>query len=241
MQLLFSAAPDHDVDGRGGRAGRSVPGAGALPQARERLVPWLLASAIVAAITLAAVVLGDAELASPEMAVLLIALGATLAGAGLVAARSSSVERATQREERARPARDELVDLDAIDEADEPGSVSYVEGMERWTTALLELLDHAAAQEAEPAVRAELTSAVADTDALRDLLRTSAQRELNLNEAATLHSVCALWETDQDRIEQLAAQVDPEWHRRWRARSVVARLLCHGSRARRELVLPHHS
>lgn len=221
--------------------GRPVAGAGALAPVHERLVPWLLAAAIVAAVTLAAVVLGDARLSSPEMAVLVIALGATLAGAGLVAARTSSLVRATQREERARPARDELLDLDAIDEADEPGSVSYVEGMERWTTALLELLDHASAQSTEPAVREELTAAVADTDALRDLLRTSAQRGLNLNEVATLHSVCSLWETEQNRIEQLAAHVDPAWHRRWRARSVVARLLCHGSRARRELVLPHHS
>jgi hypothetical protein len=241
MRHAFSAAPDDDAGAPVVRTGRPVAGAGALPQAHERLVPWLLAAAIVAAVTLAAVVLGDAELASPEMAVLLITLCATLAGSGLVAARSSSVERATQREERARPARDELLDLDAIDEADEPGSVSYVEGMEQWTTALLELLDHAVAQTTEPAVRQELTAAVADTDALRDLLRTSTQRELNLNEAATLHSVCSLWETEQDRIEQLAAQVDPSWHRRWRARSVVARLLCHGSRARRELVLPHRS
>lgn len=241
MRHPFSAAPDGDAGAPVVRAGRPVTGAGALPQAHERLVPWLLAAAIVAAVTLATVVLGDAELTSPEMAVLLITLCAALAGSGLVAARSSNLERATQREERARPARDELLDLDAIDEADEPGSVSYVEGMERWTTALLELLDHAVAQKADPAVREELTSAVADTDALRDLLRTSAQRDLNLNEAATLHSVCSLWETEQDRIEQLAAQVDPAWHRRWRARSVVARLLCHGSRARRELVLPHRS
>jgi hypothetical protein len=239
MRHLFSAAPDDDAPSV--VTGRPLAGAGALPQAHEGLVPWLLASAIVAAITLATVLLGDAELASPEMAVLLIALGATLAGAGLVAARSSNVVRATQREERARPARDELLDLDAIDEADEPGSVSYVEGMERWTTALLQLLDHAARQATESAIREELATAVADTDALRDLLRTSTQRELNLNDAATLHSVCSLWETEQDRIEHLAAQVDPEWHRRWRARSVVARLLCHGSRARRELMVPQHS
>jgi hypothetical protein len=238
MRHLFSAAPDDDAPSV--VTGRPLAGAGALPQAHEGLVPWLLASAIVAAITLATVLLGDAELASPEMAVLLIALGATLAGAGLVAARSSNVVRATQREERARPARDELLDLDAIDEADEPGSVSYVEGMERWTTALLQLLDHAARQDTESAIREELATAVADTDALRDLLRTSTQRELNLNEAATLHSVCSLWETEQDRIERLAARVDPEWHRRWRARSVVARLLCHGSRARRELMVPQH-
>jgi hypothetical protein len=238
MRHVFSAVPDDDAPSA--VTGRPLAGAGALPQAHERLVPWLLASAIVAVVTLAMVVLAGADLSSPEMAVLLIALGATLAGTGLVAARSSSVVRATQREERARPARDELLDLDAIDEADEPGSVSYVEGMERWTTALLELLDHAAQQDTEPMVREELASAVADTDALRDLLRTSAQRELNLNEAATLHSVCSLWETEQDRIEQLAAQVDPDWHRRWRARSVVARLLSHGSRARRELMVPQH-
>jgi hypothetical protein len=148
---------------------------------------------------------------------------------------------AAEREERARPAREQLTDLESIGHGGGPGARSYVSGMERWTISLLELVDHAVDTTDQDEVRGELISARDDTDALRALLHASSQRDLTLNEVATLHSVCALWETNQERIEQLAAAVDLGWHRRWRARSVVERLLRHGPPADTGVALPYRS
>jgi hypothetical protein len=196
-------------------------------------------AAVVALVILVVVTFGEGEPRPIEIASLMGGLGATIAVAGLVAARSSRAMEEAEREERARPAREQLADLDA--HGADAGVGSYVRGMERWTTSLLELIDHAIATTDQPEVREELTTAREDTDALRSLLHGSAQRDLTLNEAATLHSVCALWETNQDRIEDLAAAVDLGWHRRWRARAVVARLLRHGPPLDREVVLPYRS
>jgi hypothetical protein len=56
---------------------------------------------------------------------------------------------------------------------------------------------------------------------------------------ATLRSICSMWESEQARIEQLAAGVDTDWHRRWRARSVVERLLRRGVRQPEATALPY--
>lgn len=241
MRRKTAAISDKAVDG-GAEVLERRATAAALPQTREGLLPWLAAAAAIS-VTLGVVLLGGESATSAPIAALLVALCTTLAAAGLVAARRRNIHEATEREERARPARDQLFDLDR--DADGagvgPSSRSYVEGMERWATALLDLLVHAAEVTSDPELCQELLAAVEDTEALRDLLRSSLGRELNLNEAATLHSVCTLWETDQERLEQLAAEVDPAWHRRWRARAVVERLLRHGPRARSELVLPYRS
>lgn len=232
-----------EPDGRRGGAsdGYAVvrPAAKAIPPTSESLLPWLGAAAVVAVVTLGAVILGGGELISVEITSLLVGLCATLAVAGLVAARSGTVAEASEREERARPARDQLPDLD--DGAEGPGSRSYLEGIERWTVALLELVAHAVEATTDAVLRRELTSAAEDTDALHALLQATTRRRLGLNEVATLHSVCALWETNQDRIERLAAEVDPAWHRRWRARSVIARLLRHGPPQQPAPVLPYRS
>jgi hypothetical protein len=58
---------------------------------------------------------------------------------------------------------------------------------------------------------------------------------------ATLRSICSMWESEQGRIEQLAARMDPEWHRRWQARSVVERLLRRGARQPEATALPYRS
>jgi hypothetical protein len=212
--------------------------AAGLPRTGEQLLPWLGAASLVGLVTLGALSLGDGEASSVQNGTLLLVLFATVVVAGLVAVRSRTANEATEREERARPAREQLVNLDAPD-TEQPATRSYFEGVERWTVALRELFDHASDTTTDDEIRAELVSASDDAEALHDLLATTTGRELNLNEAATLHSICTLWETDQDRLEQLAADVDPMWHRRWRGRSVVERLLRHGPPQRGELVLPY--
>ncbi len=212
----------------------------ALPDLREWMTPWLATAMLVAACNLLAAIL-HVPLNVYERSALLIALGATLASAGLVAARSRAEVEAVERDERARPAEEQLLDMVGDlrpGSADSPG---YVQGMVRWTSALLELVEHARSETLDAELRTTLTAAADDTRALRDLLRASDPAALSLNEAAMLHSVCALWETDQDRIEALAVEVDPRWHRHWRSRTVVERRLRHGQRAARELVLPYRS
>lgn len=210
-----------------------------MPTTAERLLPWLGAAVLAAGCTLAAVRMG-LPLAGHEWAALLIALSGTLTATTLVAARSTREVAAVDRDERARPAEEQLLDH-AADGGGHPGPPAYLVGMERWTTALLELLDHAAEVATDPERARELDEAADDCRALHDLLRTSEGRALSLNESAMLRSVVSLWETDQDRIEALAAQVDPRWHRRWRARTVIERRLRHGRPSSGRLVLPYRS
>ena len=211
-----------------------------LPTTGERLLPWLASAVAVAACNLVALYFG-VSLTVTEWAMLLLPLGATLAAAGLVAARSRRETEATDRDQRARPARDQLLALTDDDSADDGEIPVYPGGMEAWTAALVELLDHAVQLADDDHVRLALVAGIEDTRALNELLGTSTQRDLNLVESAMLHSVCSLWETEQDRLEALAAGVDPRWHRRWQARSVVARRLRHGRRHDDELVLPYRS
>jgi hypothetical protein len=209
----------------------------ALPPVAERLLPWLGGSLLVAALILGVVVLGPDEATTADIAPLLSGLVAILAIAGLVARRSAQAEATHVREERARPARDQLVQPDGGNGGAQP----YLHGMERWTVALLELITHATEATEDEQLRQELTGAAEDTDALRVLLAASTDRDLTLSDVATLHSVSALWETGQERVEELAASVDPAWHRRWRARVVVERLLRHGPPAATDLGLPYRT
>lgn len=205
-----------------------------MPLIGEPVGPWILASVILAAVNLVIALSGN-RLPAPDQTILLVGLCAAMAAGGLVAARSSRRLEISDREERARPSADQL----------EPGvwrtgALSYVEGMERWTAAVLQLLDHAidAAGDEAP-VRDDLVAAAADTLELYDLLGASTGGPLTLNENAMMHAVCGLWETNQPRIEALAAGVDPAWHRRWRARSVAERRLRHGTVSSDPIVLPY--
>ena len=208
----------------------------ALPLVSEPMTPWLVAAFAIAALNLAIVVSGH-QLPVLEQALLLIGLCTTLATGGLVAARSNRGLDASDREERARPAAEELVDP-----ARQVGAVSYVVGMERWTTAVLELVDHALARsDLDPGARAELTAASSDTQELRDLLAAGTTEDLTINDTAMIHAVCTLWEANQARIEHLAARADASWHRRWRARTVADRRLRHGSTVPQPLVLPYRA
>lgn len=218
------------------RAGRRETSG--IDQPAERILPWLSAAVFAATCYLAGLTWG-LPMTLNQGAALLTVLAGSLASAGLLAARSSRAKDATQLEERARPASDELASLSDGDPFGETGGPAYLKGMERWATALIDLFDYAGGASDDPAVAAELTEAAQDTRALRDLLADSASHQLSLNEAAMLHSVATLWETDQERLELLAASVDPSWHRRWEARSIIDRQLRHGRAQTEHLVLPY--
>jgi hypothetical protein len=171
-------------------------------------------------------------------------LSGALALACLVATRASREQDAIDREERDRPAWEELVPAGAATEAtDEAGATAYVENMARWAEAMLELTEHAARTDAasQADVAKELASAADDARELRTLLLADSGTPITAVRMATLHNICELWEADQVRIEQLAASVDPDWHRRWRARSIVERLVRRGGAEAEALVLPYRS
>ncbi|MGK2949467.1 MAG: hypothetical protein ACSLFP_12880 [Acidimicrobiales bacterium] len=207
-----------------------------MPLPGERMAPWLVGAALVAVVNLVVALSGHSAF-SIEQAVLLVALSATLAAGGLVASRSDRALAARDREHRARPAFDELAtEVGATDAA------SYVAGMREWTRAMLELIEHARGEVDPTSPQADqLTAAADDTQALCDLLDVSAQGPLGINDTAMLHSVCSLWEANQPHLEDLAAAADPAWHRRWRARSVVASRLRHGPDTDHSLLLPYRS
>lgn len=212
----------------------------ALPLPSERLAPWLGAALFVAGLN--ALVLGVAG-PSVDDAVLGLSLVGVLVGAGLVAARSSAAARAAEHEERQRPALEELfAAADAFaGPAVRPAS-AYLQGMERWTEAMLELTDHAVAVPAAPREAvAELEAAGAATRDLQGLLRATIDVPIGVNGMATLHGLCTSWEADQLRVEHLGAHLDPRWHQRWQARRVVERRLRRGARPAPALVLPYRS
>lgn len=205
----------------------------ALPLTAEDLIPWLSAAFVMASLNLVAAVWG-VQLTLEGWAVLLIGLVATIVAAGLVAARERQEQERAAAEERARPSGD-VLGMGAHDGSG-PG---YVTGMSRWSAAMLELIEHAAEAAPPGHVQDSLLAASEDTRALCDLLHASEGHDIGLNDAAMLHAVCSLWETDQERVERLAAEVDPHWHRRWRARSITARRLRHGQVDADRLVLPY--
>jgi hypothetical protein len=215
----------------------------ALPITAERLAPWLAAAIFIGGINVV-VTLAGVQPSLAERAAMVVALCASLAVTGLVASRSRRERTEVDLEERARPASDELVGRGGGPVPDDAAASSkYLEHMERWAEAMLELTEHAAAvaTEQDPEAAAELAAAAEDTRELQDLLRASAEAPLSAKGMATMHSVCTLWEADRDRIEAFCARVDPTWHRRWRARSVVDRLLSHGERKPYETVFPYRS
>jgi hypothetical protein len=206
----------------------------ALPRRVERLAPWLGGAILIACLQ---VVVGVAGVhpSAPQRAAMLLGLCGSLAVAAVVAGRSSREMAVAAHQERARPA------LHEVSGAEDAGPAAYIEGMERWSEAMLELTEHAAAtpEAKEAGIAGELLSASEDTRALRDLLHANVDAPLKVSGMATLRSICSMWEGEQARIEQLAASVDPDWHRRWRARFVVERLLRRGVRQPEAMALPY--
>jgi hypothetical protein len=204
------------------------------------MVPWLAAAIFIGGLNVV-VELAGVQPSLVERVAMILALSASLAVAGLVAARSSREAEAADRRERARPGDDELLAADNGFGGHDLGPSTYFEFMERWAEAMLELTKHAAAtpKAIETGTAGALTTASDDTSELRELLRAGTERPLSVNGMATLHNICSLWEADQGRLEQLAADADPAWHRRWRARSVVERLLRRGGRQPEPMALPY--
>jgi hypothetical protein len=215
----------------------------ALPRSAERLAPWL-AGPILIGCLMVVVALAGAQPTLAQRAVMMLGLCGSIAVAGVVAARSSREADVENREERDRPSPYELFGVDeSFGSAHEARPSTYLENMERWTGAMLELTEHAATTPAaiEADVAGELASASEDTRELRDLLHTNVNVPLKVSGMATLRSLCTLWEAEQTRIESLAATMDPEWYRRWRARSVADRLLRRGVRESNAPGLPYRT
>jgi len=210
----------------------------AMPVIGESVVPWLAASLVIGLLVLVLAVNGRDVGATAQM-VLGVGMAGTLSAAGLVVTRSRRELAAVVAEERLRPAADQLSTPLGAEQA------TYNDGMQRWTTSVLELLEHAAEVMAAEAPRSPeheaIVTAAEDTRDLRDLLADEAAGRMGINDQARLHALGALWETGEARIEELAAAADPTWYRRWRARAAADRNLRHGADPHHRLDLPYRT
>jgi hypothetical protein len=177
--------------------------------------------------------------------VLTVALCSVVTATQLVMYRSKRLVEEAERAQRARPAAEELdawasqrtlVRLDAG-----TSLPPYAAGMMRYSEAVVELLEHSVSvAQAEEIDAGELASGRDDAGALHNLLTTMSTEPVLLHRAAKVHTICSLWEASQDRLEQAAAELDPDFHRRWRARNIAVLRLRHGDRPRRsETALPY--
>ncbi len=209
----------------------------------EPVMPWLAASILTIAAYVGGVVVGTAPTINQKV-VLTVGLCSVVTATELVLTRSRRVQEALRRDERTRPAADELRAATPLAHAREHDQLPpYAAGMLRYTAAVVELLEHsigvALDRGADPT---ELASARDDAAALHDLLTAMAREPVHLRKAAKVHTICSLWETEQARIQQLAADLDPDFHRHWRARHVAALRLRHGAAPRRtEPELPYRA
>jgi hypothetical protein len=156
--------------------------------------------------------------------VLMLVVATLISAAALVATRSRGRQAAVAHEHRQRPATDELLDHGDAYVGD--GS-SYVIGMLGWVEAVNELLDHAISVGGD-AASAALVAAREDSAALHELLSDAVVHHPHSIAMVRLHSACFLWEADQSRLEEMSAEVDAQFHRRWRARTIIARQLRRG-------------
>jgi hypothetical protein len=197
----------------------------------------LCASLLVIAAYITGMLIGTSTSDTPRV-VLTVAVCSVVTAAQLVMHRSKRAVEAADRSHRNRPASDELdgwrsdqtlVRLDA-----EMNLPPYAAGMLRYSAAVVELLEHAVTIGLRDQVdTTALDSGRDDAAALHHLLRTMADDSVPLQQAAKVHTICALWEANQQRLEQAAAELDPEFHRRWRARHLATLRLRHGERPRR--------
>jgi hypothetical protein len=207
-----------------------------MPLVGESLAPWVAASCLLGLVTVS-LFLGGERLPVFEKAMLFTGLFATLTACALVVVRADRELADSDREERDRPATEALQALDAP-----LGTAAYVAGMQRWTDAMLELIQHAIEHSDEDtAATNELVAAAADTADLRALLAEGQDDQLTINDLAVIHALCTLWEANQPWVEELAAAADDGWHARWAARHVADRRLRHGVAAPEPLLLPYRA
>jgi hypothetical protein len=206
-----------------------------MPLIGESAVPWLAASLVIGVLALVLALRGT-ELEVTEQLVMAVGLAGTMTAAALVVARSRRELEAAVREERLRPAADELATPLGTER------LSYGQGMEAWTGAVQELVEHAVSVLAADAPERRLLAAAAEeTRDLHELLLVDAEGQLPINDQAKLHALGSLWETNQSRIEEMAGAADPAWYRRWRARSVTERQLRHGIDQTHRVDLPYRT
>jgi hypothetical protein len=206
---------------------------------REAVAPWLAASLLVMAAYTAGVVVGGSS--SLSQAVLTVALCSVVTATGLVLYRSRRLEEEIRRDERTRPATDELPSAGTPAHPSDHPLPPYAAGMLGYSAAVVELLEHAVGVALEREMDAsELASGRDDAAALQDLLSAMATEPVQLRKAAKVHTICSLWEASQERLERAAADLDPAFHRRWRARHLAAIRLRHGEAPSRvQTTLPY--
>ena len=211
---------------------------------RESLTPWIGASLVAMGAYVAGVLVGVAN-SSAQQLVLTVCLCAVVTSTQLVLYRTRRLEEEVMRDYRARPSTDELMTLSTgnalASGLDDHGLPPYAAGMLRYAEAVVELLEHAvdvALTSGENA--SELASGRDDAAALVDLLSAMGGESVQLSKAAKVHTICSLWEAHQEHLEQVAAEIDPEYHRRWRARHIAALRLRHGEApSRTQQALPY--
>lgn len=211
----------------------------------EPLVPWLAASLLAAGAYLVGILAGLAG-AETQWVVLTVAFCSVLTATLLVWVRSRQVLMESRRAELLRPAPEELspwATESTLLKASDRHLTPYGEGMLRYSAAVVELLEHAVAVALEQGLdTTELAAARDDAAALNNLLNAMASEPARLDKVAKVHTICSLWESNQDRFEADAAALDPDFHRRWRARHLAVLRLRHGERPpREEAALPYRS
>ena len=212
---------------------------------REPIVPWIAASLLIIGAYAVGVMFGVAK-SQESRVVLTITLCSIVTATQLVLRRSRELAEDEDRTQRARPAAEELESSWASDRTlvtAESGRnlPPYAAGMLAYSGAVVELLEHAVGVALTREIdTTELASARDDAAALRDLLTTMASEPVQLHKAAKVHTICSLWEANQEHIERTAAELDPDFHRRWRARHIATLRLRHGERPpRSDTSLPY--
>jgi hypothetical protein len=204
----------------------------------EPLAPWLAASLLTLVAFVAGVVVGNSASATHK-AVLAVCFCAVVTATELVLHRVHRSENVALLALRARPAIDELTTGAAADARATNSHTSnlppYAAGMLRYSDAVVELLEHAVDVALQTdADTTELASGRDDAAALRNLLQSMAAEPVHLQQAAKVHTICSLWESNQARLEHLAADLDADFHRHWRTRHIATLRLRHGEAPQRE-------
>ena len=167
-----------------------------MPIVGEWMTPWIAAAFLVVVLTVTYVVGGDLPLL--ERVLLAISLCATLTAAVLVAIRSNRAQEVSVREERARPAAEALDDPVAPPRARPPTSRAWSAGPRPCsscssTRGVRRRKRRSSRQSSRP--RSSTPTSCSSCSSPR------VDGELDIHDAATIHAVCTLWETNQARFE----------------------------------------
>jgi hypothetical protein len=118
-------------------------------------------------------------------------------------------------------------------------SLADLAGMEQWTGAMAGLLHRAAQRATDATLQVRLEAACEDAEAIRAALQSALDGSVSAERRDSLESVYLLWEANQGRNEQLAAEADAEGYERWRRSSSMIRVRRRGSHPTDTLSLPY--